>query len=60
MTKTAQVINLVVYKYRRYVLDLPKAKAIELATVYVENDANRQIKGLRPSVAICEETERER
>lgn len=31
--KTAQIISLKVYKYRRYELDLPKRKAIELATL---------------------------
>lgn len=29
----AQIISLKVYKYRRYEMDLPKRKAIELATL---------------------------
>lgn len=37
MTKTAQIVSLVLYKYRRYVMDMPKDKAIELATVNIHH-----------------------
>ena len=60
---TAQVISLKVYKYRRYELDLPKRKAIDLALINpvraAKVDRINEIRGLKPDLAIFEETERE-